>query len=130
MILSANSGAAEYIQFLLDTRFRKRVIPVLFSIACMSWVPERVGMIDICANVECWKRLHYFREGIIYAMQIPALQGDGNGSNDYRTEHFWLCGRCSEAILEELRAGKRSQLGLRNLKLWPAVSAVPVSIAS
>jgi hypothetical protein len=60
-------------------------------------------MIDQCANSHCNKTLHYFREGIIYAVKTSeesAAQG----------EHFWLCGECARTVIRDQKAGKRWSL--------------------
>jgi hypothetical protein len=84
-------------------------------------------MIDQCANPKCCKPLQYFREGIIYAYQIPAGGSHDNGLVGHRQEHYWLCGPCSQTILEGQKAGKRSGLWppstLRNWPTSPALSS-------
>jgi hypothetical protein len=88
---------------------------------------REVQMIDQCANPKCRKPLRYFREGIIYAYQIPLGGPHDNGPVGHRQEHYWLCGPCSQTILEGQKAGKRSGLWppstLRNWPTSPALSS-------
>jgi hypothetical protein len=71
-------------------------------------------MIDRCANSQCDKTLHYFREGIIYAVE------NSTETSGVRVEHFWLCGECANNVIRDQRAGARWRLeGISNLKPWP-----------
>jgi hypothetical protein len=54
-------------------------------------------MIDRCANSQCDKTLHYFREGIIYAVE------NSTEASGARVEHFWLCGECAKSIIRDQR---------------------------
>jgi hypothetical protein len=73
-----------------------------------------MSMIDRCANSQCDKTLHYFREGIIYAVE------NSTKTSGVRAEHFWLCGKCAKELVSDERAGKRWRLkGVSKLKMWP-----------
>ena len=84
-------------------------------------------MIDRCANSRCEKTLHYFREGIIYAVESSM------GKSGLYVEHFWLCGECAKSIMRDDRAGARWRPEeTSNLKPWPPLQKVEkaISIAS
>jgi hypothetical protein len=58
-----------------------------------QWLEGSVAMVNVCANPDCGKPLHYLREGKIFVFQIP-----NPGASDEiprHLEHFWLCGDCS-----------------------------------
>jgi hypothetical protein len=84
-------------------------------------------MIDNCANSQCNKSLHYFREGIIYAVE------KSTETSTFRIEHFWLCGECARYIINDQKAGRQWRLQVvSNVEPWPPrpESAVPFQIAS
>jgi hypothetical protein len=84
-------------------------------------------MIDNCANSQCNKSLHYFREGIIYAVD------KSTETSGFLIEHFWLCGECAIDIIKDQKAGRQWRLEVvSNVEPWPphSESVGPVRIAS
>jgi hypothetical protein len=80
-------------------------------------------MIDQCANVRCNKTLHYFRDGIIYAVKTP----EGSGA---QVEHFWLCGECARTVIRDQKAGRRWSLKeMSAVKEWPILPQFDGSVS-
>ena len=56
-------------------------------------------MVSYCANPACAKPLHYLREGRIFIFDVADSASDPYGRRLHHLEHYWLCGRCCEALL-------------------------------
>ncbi len=85
-------------------------------------------MISKCANSECSRPFHYFREGKLFSREIREGGHERGvlGMSDFkgktsRTEFFWLCAECckrftlnvrisdgkSETVLEPLASSRK-----------------------
>lgn len=52
-------------------------------------------MVSKCANPECDAVFRYFRDGRLF--HVERSDGDGKARRNW-TEHYWLCGACSERL--------------------------------
>jgi hypothetical protein len=52
-------------------------------------------MVSYCANSDCGKPLHYFRDGKVFVFEVQP-RGAGEKMSGH-LEHFWLCGECSRS---------------------------------
>jgi hypothetical protein len=50
-------------------------------------------MVSQCANPDCTRELHYWRDGEVYQFVLSTKTGSK------RLEHFWLCGDCSKTMI-------------------------------
>jgi hypothetical protein len=69
-------------------------------------------MVNVCANPECGKPLHYLREGRVFIFEVADGGSDAMGKRLRRLEHFWLCGGCSQTMMvsqeeEEIKVVRR-----------------------
>lgn len=56
-------------------------------------------MVNTCANPACAKPLHYLRDGRVFIFETGGGSSDAAGKKLRHLEHYWLCGRCSEAMI-------------------------------
>ena len=62
-------------------------------------------MVSKCANPQCSTRFQYLREGKLFRFEDLETQAGrsrpylvGKPRSPRQTEHFWLCGPCSESL--------------------------------
>lgn len=89
-------------------------------------------MVNHCANPHCCKPLHYLREGRIFIFAVPdTAAAMHNGKPAQRTEHFWLCGGCSEIFSLEQAADLSVNIISRPMRHRHApMRAMPTALAS
>jgi len=66
-------------------------------------------MLAKCANASCSVLLRYLQEGRFFRLEAdptPGSRGKFNSSSlPSKTEYFWLCSRCSKAMILRLGQG-------------------------
>ncbi len=89
-------------------------------------------MVNHCANPECCKPLHYLREGRVFIFELPDPAASlKSGKTVRRTEHFWLCGLCSEAFTLEQGIEKTVRILPKPMRHRHApVAIIPTAMAS
>jgi hypothetical protein len=54
-------------------------------------------MLSKCANPGCSESFRYLGEGRLFQVE-RTVKADSSGGKVRKIEHYWLCGRCSQAM--------------------------------